>query len=212
MYSVVLMAALTAGTSAPDCHKRGCHTSCAPACAPVVVTCGCCGSPYAAMPAPPATKPAEKVAMPKTDEKEPKKEEMKKEDLKEDKKEEKKDDVKEEKKEDKKEEKKEDEKKDDKKPEVLAPNVGRLIVELPADAQLFIDGQLMKTVSERRTFHTPAIVPGVKYYYDLQAVVVIDGKPQTESRRVIVEGGVSVETSFPKLLAAVQAPRPVAGR
>jgi uncharacterized protein (TIGR03000 family) len=106
---------------------------------------------------------------------------------------------------------KEGEKKEEKK-EVLAPNVGRLVVSVPAEAQLFIDGQLMKTTSERRVFRTPTLEPGARYYYDLRAEIVIGGKTESETVRVIVQGGNEAEATFPKLLAAVQAPKEVAGK
>jgi uncharacterized protein (TIGR03000 family) len=78
----------------------------------------------------------------------------------------------------------------------LAPNRARLIVELPADAKLYIDERPMKTTSGRRTFHTPALQSGQTYYYMLRAEVVRDGKPVREERRVILRPGEVVRTDF----------------
>ncbi len=78
----------------------------------------------------------------------------------------------------------------------LAPDRAKLIVELPADAKLFIDDRPMKTTSGRRTFHTPALQSGQIYYYMLRAEVVRDGKPVTEERRVILRPGQVVRTDF----------------
>lgn len=75
----------------------------------------------------------------------------------------------------------------------------RLIVDLPEDAKLFVDGQLMKTQSGKRTFRTPALEKGQAYFYVLRAEVVREGKVQTQTRRVIVRGGEEITASFRNL-------------
>jgi uncharacterized protein (TIGR03000 family) len=97
-----------------------------------------------------------------------------------------------------KEEKDKDKDKDNNK-ESMAPNRARLIVELPADAKLYVDDRPVQATSARRTFHTPEIELGQAYYYDLRAEVVRDGKPVTETRRVIVRAGAVIRTDFSAL-------------
>ncbi len=97
-----------------------------------------------------------------------------------------------------------------KKDGAMAPNVGRMVVEVPVDAKLFIDGQLMKTSTERRSFRTPELVPGQQYFYDLRAEVTIDGKTEVETQRVVIQGGATAQASFPKLVAAVEASKALA--
>jgi uncharacterized protein (TIGR03000 family) len=80
-----------------------------------------------------------------------------------------------------------------------APDRARLVVDVPADAKLYVDGQLMKTKSENRVFNTPTLRPGQAYYYDLKAEVVRDGESKTESKRVIVRGGETARASFREL-------------
>lgn len=72
----------------------------------------------------------------------------------------------------------------------------RLVVEVPVDAKLYIDGRLMKTGSKRRTFSTPLLEPGQLYYYDVRAEIAREGQPYSETRRVIVKAGERVDTSF----------------
>jgi uncharacterized protein (TIGR03000 family) len=81
-------------------------------------------------------------------------------------------------------------------PEVSAPPRARVIVELPADAKLYIDDQLMKTTSERRTFNTPLLEDGQAYYYELRAEVVRDGKPVSVTKRVTLKAGDVVRARF----------------
>jgi uncharacterized protein (TIGR03000 family) len=80
----------------------------------------------------------------------------------------------------------------------------KLIVELPADAKLYIDDQPMKTSSGRRVFRTPALDRGQAYYYILRAEVTRDGKPQTATKRVIVRAGQEVRAAFPELATPVE--------
>jgi len=75
----------------------------------------------------------------------------------------------------------------------------RLIVQLPADAKLFIDGTLMKSTAEKRTFITPVLRPEQTYFYDLRAEVVRDGRTVASTQRVILRPGESVQASFPSL-------------
>jgi uncharacterized protein (TIGR03000 family) len=83
--------------------------------------------------------------------------------------------------------------------EVMAPGKAKLIIEVPEDAKLYIDDQLMKTTSGKRSFNTPSLASGQTYYYIVRAEVVIDGKPYTESKRVLVRAGDEARASFPEL-------------
>lgn len=78
-------------------------------------------------------------------------------------------------------------------------NQARLIVEVPADARLLIDGTPMKSTS--RVFRTPRLDPKLTYYYDVTAEVVRDGKTVSSTRRVIVRAGEEVRTAFADLPA-----------
>jgi|SRR5579871_3923056 len=84
-------------------------------------------------------------------------------------------------------------------------NQARLIVELPADAKLYVDDRLMQTNSERRVFSSPRLEDGQTYYYILRAEVVRDGQTLSDTKRVLVRAGDVVEASFRDLehLAAV---------
>jgi uncharacterized protein (TIGR03000 family) len=80
-----------------------------------------------------------------------------------------------------------------------ATNRARLIVEVPADASLYIDDRAMKTTSDVRAFSTPDLEPGQLYYYEVRAEVVRDGKPVAQTKRVIVSAGATVRASFSDL-------------
>jgi uncharacterized protein (TIGR03000 family) len=84
----------------------------------------------------------------------------------------------------------------------LNPNRARLIVTLPPDAKLFVDGQAMKTPAERRVFQSPRLEPGQLYYYNLRVEVVRDGRTITREQRVVVQGGRVTQTAFTDLPGA----------
>jgi uncharacterized protein (TIGR03000 family) len=81
----------------------------------------------------------------------------------------------------------------------LAPNRARLIVELPADATLYVDGRPISTEPKPvRTFVTPTLEPGQTYYYIFKAEVVRNGQRYEESRRVIVRPNSEIRVVFPE--------------
>lgn len=75
----------------------------------------------------------------------------------------------------------------------------RVVVDLPEDARLFIDGQLMKTPSAQRTFQTPDLKDGQAYFYDLKVELDRDGQTVTQSRRVVLRPGAVVNASFAEM-------------
>jgi uncharacterized protein (TIGR03000 family) len=91
--------------------------------------------------------------------------------------------------------------------ESSAATKAKLVVELPADAKLFIDDQPMKTPSAKRVFSTPTLQKGQAYYYELRAEIVRDGKTITENKRVVVSAGAEIPVTFTELLAAAGTPK-----
>jgi uncharacterized protein (TIGR03000 family) len=84
-----------------------------------------------------------------------------------------------------------------KKKETRAPtNKAKLVVELPENAKLFIDDKPMKAASGVRSFNTPELEPGQAYYYLVRVETVRDGKPISETRRVIVRAGQVARANF----------------
>jgi uncharacterized protein (TIGR03000 family) len=65
----------------------------------------------------------------------------------------------------------------------------QMVVALPADATLTIDGYVTKSTSSQRLFTTPALEVGKSFTYTLKATVERDGKPETVTRVVTVNGG-----------------------
>jgi uncharacterized protein (TIGR03000 family) len=80
----------------------------------------------------------------------------------------------------------------------VTPDRAKVVVQLPADAKLYVDDQPVKA-ADRQTFSTPRLERGQTYYYDVRAEVVRDGKTVVESKRVLVRAGQEVSVTFPKL-------------
>lgn len=92
--------------------------------------------------------------------------------------------------------------------EATAPAEAKVVVNVPDDAALYIDGQKSKMTSDRRTFVSPVLQPGATYFYDLKVEVVRDGEKKTETRRVTLRAGQVARVDFRDL---GQAEEPVAG-
>jgi uncharacterized protein (TIGR03000 family) len=87
------------------------------------------------------------------------------------------------------------------------PAPAHVTVRLPADAQLQVDGVVCTLTSGTRKFDTPELEPGRKYFYTLKAEVVRDGRPVSESRRVLLEAGKDVQVDFRNMAAVAAASR-----
>jgi uncharacterized protein (TIGR03000 family) len=69
------------------------------------------------------------------------------------------------------------------------PNEATLVVDLPPNARLTIDGQPTQLTSATRTFTTPPLERGREYYYDLKAELNRDGRTLTSTKRVTIRPG-----------------------
>lgn len=85
----------------------------------------------------------------------------------------------------------------DKKTAIEAP--ATIVVSLPADARLIVDGNTTKSTTDRRTLVTPALQFGSTYIYDMTAEIVREGRTITQTQQVSVRGGetVAVQFNFP---------------
>jgi uncharacterized protein (TIGR03000 family) len=103
-------------------------------------------------------------------------------------------------------ERREEERKEEKKPEKAPapkeekeanlPAPATLIVSLPAEAKLSVDGFVTRSTSAVRTFSSPALERGQDYVYTLTAEVVRDGKTLRASKDVTVRAGESLNVSL----------------
>lgn len=85
-------------------------------------------------------------------------------------------------------------------------DTARITVRLPASAKLFVDDVLCPLTSDTRSFNTPKLEAGRKYYYTLRMEQEQNGTTQVESRRVIITPGEHVQVDF-RIPAAVKTVR-----
>lgn len=72
----------------------------------------------------------------------------------------------------------------------------KVLVSLPVDAKLFIDGHVTTSTTNSRTFVSPALEAGKDYVYTLKVEMVRNGLPVEESKTVTVRAGETTEVSF----------------
>ena len=78
----------------------------------------------------------------------------------------------------------------------VSPNRAKLLVEVPAEAKLFIDDQPIAMKATTKTFNTPELERGQSYYYILKVEVTRDGVAHSETRRVVIRAGDEVSARF----------------
>ena len=64
----------------------------------------------------------------------------------------------------------------------------------PADARVMVDG--VEIPATARTFNTPALEAGRKYYYTMKMALTRDGRAVNDSKRVMLESGQDVKVEF----------------
>jgi uncharacterized protein (TIGR03000 family) len=82
-----------------------------------------------------------------------------------------------------------------------------LIVTVPANARLTIDGEATTSTTTQRVFVSPALNFGREYHYTLEAAYQKDGKTVKVSKEVAVQAGTETRVNF-----NAEAPAEVASR
>lgn len=83
---------------------------------------------------------------------------------------------------------------------------------LPAGATLYVDGRKTDGTGTERSFFTPPLEAGQKYYYEVKAELSVGGQTVTDEKRVVVEAGVDQVVEFTRLMAAAGTGEAVAGK
>lgn len=78
-------------------------------------------------------------------------------------------------------------------------------VHVPADAEVWFDGDSTKQGGEWREFASPPLTPGKDYSYDVRARWTVGGQAVEQTRTVVVRANDKVEVSF---IPATSNPRP----
>lgn len=73
------------------------------------------------------------------------------------------------------------------------PTPAEMVVHLPPDATLTVDGEPTKQTSNTRVFITPELKPGMEYTYELKAQVQRPDGPVTTTQKVRVVPGQATE-------------------
>ena len=81
----------------------------------------------------------------------------------------------------------------------VTDNTAQVEVHLPADAELWFEGQKTAQTGAVRTFRSPDLEPNQEYVYNARARWQADGKPVEETRKVTVHAGDRVVVSFTQM-------------
>jgi uncharacterized protein (TIGR03000 family) len=75
-------------------------------------------------------------------------------------------------------------------------DAGYLIVNLPTEAKVFVNGHATTSEGAQRQFVSRGLEPGQRYAYEVRAQIERDGKTLTETRSVQLTGGLQANLSF----------------
>jgi len=71
-----------------------------------------------------------------------------------------------------------------------------IIIDVPQNAKLYVDDNLMKDGPTQRIFQTPLLNPNETYYYDLRVEALINGRVSTDRQRILIRPGQTVTAAF----------------
>jgi uncharacterized protein (TIGR03000 family) len=91
-------------------------------------------------------------------------------------------------------------------PAAQADNTAHLTVNVPADAQIWVEDAKTNTSGAVREFQSPQLEPGKRYSYEIRARWMENGKEVTQTREVPVTAGARVKVTFPLSSDAAKAP------
>ncbi|HZV04105.1 MAG TPA: TIGR03000 domain-containing protein [Gemmataceae bacterium] len=88
------------------------------------------------------------------------------------------------------------------------PLTALLQVQVPQDAEVWLEGQKMRSMGSMRHFRSPPLNPTKEYGYEVRARWQYDGKPVEDVRHIAIRAGATVLVDFTHLDPLV--PRPSA--
>jgi uncharacterized protein (TIGR03000 family) len=81
-------------------------------------------------------------------------------------------------------------------------------VEVPPDAEVYLEGVKTTQTGSNRLFVSPPLTPGKQYVYEIRARWSDNGRPVEQMRSLVVTAGDRLTVSFPTPTAAVSLPAP----
>ncbi len=67
---------------------------------------------------------------------------------------------------------------------------------VPEDATVYVNGYQTKSTGNHRQYISNGLKPGLAYAYEIRVVVVREGKPLEETRKVTLVGGQRTAVAF----------------
>ena len=76
--------------------------------------------------------------------------------------------------------------------------IAHFTIEVPASAELFLEGVKTKQTGPSRVFVSPGLTPGQQYVYEVRARWIENGQPVEQTRNVVVMAGQRLTVRFPQ--------------
>jgi uncharacterized protein (TIGR03000 family) len=86
------------------------------------------------------------------------------------------------------------------------PLTALLKVQVPENAEIWLEGQKMRSIGAQRHYRSPPLDPAKDYVYEVRARWLVDGKPYEDVRHVAIRAGATIAVDFTHLDPLI--PRP----
>ena len=83
-----------------------------------------------------------------------------------------------------------------------------VVISVPAEAKVTVEGQALRSSGRERSFRTPPLAQGQDFVYQVRATLMVGGVEEVEVKEVTVTAGLTSRASFEKLFAKVEGPAP----
>jgi uncharacterized protein (TIGR03000 family) len=79
-------------------------------------------------------------------------------------------------------------------------------VNVPADAQIWVEDAKTKQTGPVREFQSPPLTPGTRYTYELRARWTENGREVTQTQEIPITAGAHVNVTFPMPSSSAKQP------
>jgi len=80
--------------------------------------------------------------------------------------------------------------------------IARFTVEVPADAEVYLEGIKTRQTGTNRVFVSPRLTPGKQYVYEVRARWMANGNPVEQTKSLMLTAGQRLTVHFPEASAA----------
>lgn len=87
----------------------------------------------------------------------------------------------------------------------IKPTPASVILVVPENSQVLVDGRPLRSTNSERLFLTPAIETNKQFFYTVKVTAKVGDKEFNESKKILVTGGQVTKVTFEEIITQVKA-------